>query len=64
MPDILNNDLISLPETIGVVSGPIDSVKTIQPSSLLEPGEQTQDYTKPYRIAFKGKLTNGERPGD
>ncbi len=64
MSDTLNEDLLSISGTVGIAPEPVDRSITIQSTSLLEQGEQMQDLTKPYRIAFKGILANGECSGD
>ena len=64
MSEAINNAVSSLLEVSEVIPITPGSCTSIQDSSLLNNVEQVQDLTKPYRIAFKGKLANDECTGE
>jgi len=64
MDDTRDDGFLSGPKTLGTLQVTKERNHAVQSGSLLARREQTQDSTKPYRVAFKGILTNDECSGD
>ena len=63
MDDTRNDGFLPGLETMGTLQVTKEKNHAVQYGSLLR-GEHIQDFTKPYRVAFKGILANDECSGD